>query len=195
LNRTNEHELLLSVAEATGLLATFCDRLEHGESDDRAHVRSTGLILRDAAITYASAAGLDIYDLYAQRLARAERSHVLGGTDSFQGELDVRAAQSWRDLQLVQVAHDRRYRPDVFGLSRYDQLRHCALHLAKLTATAAALSKDLSLREDFVERRLPDVLLFGLKVATLADHVLSDESLPKLPVSPVAERLKTDQER
>jgi hypothetical protein len=71
----------------------------------------------------------------------------------------------------VQWEHDRRYHLDVFGLSRYEQLRHYAFHLAKL-AGAASESDD----RDF-QRRLPDVLLFGLKLATLMSEQLPDTTI------------------
>ena len=75
----------------------------------------------------------------------------------------------------MQWEHDRNYHPDVLGLSRYEQLRHYAFHLAKLAgAAAAAASGDES---DFLARRLPDLLLFGLKLATLTNEPLPDEQV------------------
>jgi len=76
-------------------------------------------------------------------------------------------------LQRLQWEHDRNYHPDVLGLSRYDQLRHHAFHLAKLAGAAAdAASGEPS---DLLRRRLPDLLLFGLKLATLTIDQLPDQ--------------------
>ncbi len=75
----------------------------------------------------------------------------------------------------MQWEHDRHYHPDVLGLSRYEQIRHYAFHLAKLSGAAAeAASGDES---DFLARRLPDLLLFGLKLATLTNEPLPDEQV------------------
>jgi hypothetical protein len=64
----------------------------------------------------------------------------------------------------------------VLGLSRYEQLRHYALHLAKLAgAAAAAAAIEGDAERDFLARRLPDLLLFGLKLATLVNEQLAEQ--------------------
>jgi hypothetical protein len=172
--------IVLALAEAAGRLASFCDRLEHGESSNRTVVEEVGALLRATAFSYAQGNRLDLVDLYARRLGRSERNHVLGSGGDFDGEQAVRVARTLRDLQVAQIGHDRAFRPDVYGLPRYEQLRHCALHLAKLAGSAAEAYKDHSLLPDFHERRLPDALLFGLKLATLADQRLAKEPLEEL---------------
>lgn len=172
--------MVLALAEAAGRLGSFCDRLEHGESAERADVEETGALLRATAFSYAKENGLDLVDLYARRLGKNERKHVLGSAGDFDGEQAARAARTLRDLQLAQIGHDRAFRPDVYGLPRYEQLRHCALHLAKLAGSAAEVYKNPSLLGDFHERRLPDTLLFGLKLATLADSRLAKQPLQEL---------------
>jgi hypothetical protein len=186
--REDHHlRILVGLAQAAGAVSTFCDRLEHGESADRETISQAARLLRESASEYARGARLDLIDLYATRLGRSERNHVLGRSSSFDGETAVRTAASMCDLQQAQVAHDREFRPDVFGLSRYEQLRHCALHLAKLAGSAADMYQDPSRQEDFDRRRLPDVLLFGLKLATLADERLSDEPLEQPGLSRATE--------
>jgi len=175
---------VLALAEAAGRLASFCDRLEHGESANRAVVQETGALLRGAAFAYAQENGQDLVGLYARRLGRSERNHVLGTAGDFDGEQAVRGARTLRDLQVAQIGHDRAFRPDVSGLSRYEQLRHCALHLAKLAGSAAEAYKDRSQLPDFHERRLPDALLFGLKLATLVDERLAKVPLQELTAVP-----------
>jgi hypothetical protein len=81
-------------------------------------------------------------------------------------------------LQLAQVEHDRRYHPDIIGLSKADQLRHNALHLAKLTGAVAAVAAGEGDRADFSARRLPDLLLFGLKLSTVSGESLPEQALP-----------------
>ncbi len=174
-------KLLVALARAAGRVSTFCDRLEHGESADRADVREAAGLLRETAFSYARGAGLDLVDLYGARLGRSERTHVLVRATGFDGERAVRAASSLRELQQAQIEHDREFRPDVFGLSRYEQLRHCAVHLAKLAGSAAEVYEDSSRRAEFETKRLPDVLLFGLKLATLADERLPEDALEKAP--------------
>ena len=39
---------------------------------------------------------------------------------------------TWRQVQVAQLLHDRRFHPDVFGLSSLEQLRHYTLHVTKL---------------------------------------------------------------
>jgi hypothetical protein len=88
-----------------------------------------------------------------------------------QAAIEVEDA-TWRQLQRAQWEHDRHYHPDVLDLSRFKQLRHYTFHLAKLTGAAAETrSGDES---DFLARRLPDLLLFGLKLATLTNEQLPD---------------------
>jgi hypothetical protein len=186
LREDRDLRIVVALAQAAGRVATFCDRVEHGESAERRVVSEAGRLLRETAFEYARQGGLDLLHLYAARLGGSERSHVLARPMSFDGERAVRTAASLRELQLAQVEHDREFRPDVFGLSRYEQLRHCALHLAKLVGSAAELHEDESQRSDFDRRRLPDVLLFGLKLATLADERLAEEPLEQATPQPAS---------
>lgn len=87
-------------------------------------------------------------------------------------------------VQLVQLEHDRAYHLDVLGLSRADQLRHYAFHVAKLAGSFARRARGQAGDEEIVERRLPDVLLFGIKLATVMAERLPDEPLPDRPAGP-----------
>jgi hypothetical protein len=65
----------------------------------------------------------------------------------------------------------------VVGLTKSDQLRHYALHLAKLAAATAGIVRGEVEVEDWIARRLPDMFLFGLKLATVTGQKLEDQPL------------------
>jgi len=83
----------------------------------------------------------------------------------------------WRALQLVQDEHDQAYHFDVVGLTKSDQLRHYALHVAKLAGACADAARGDLGHEDFLARRVPDMLLFGVKLATVTSEKLPHESI------------------
>jgi hypothetical protein len=163
------------LARAAGDVGNYCDSVEHNEAAETAWVKNSGTILREVATDLAAAIGADLVELYAARLAQIEQRGVAAALpDAFDGPAAARAAKSWFDLQLVQVQHDRHYHPDVAGLTKYDQLRHYAFHLAKL---ASAVS-DEARRAEVADRRLADTLLFGLTLATVMGERLEPTPLP-----------------
>ena len=124
-----------------------------------------------------SSLGVDIVSKYSNRIALiAETSVVADGKSAANRVLEAR---TFRELQRVQVEHDRVFHADVFGLSRIEQLRHYVLHLAKIAGGLAALSEDESKVEDFQNRRLPDLLLFGIKLSTVMGEALPSETLTR----------------
>lgn len=129
------------------------------------------------SVRTAKLAGRDPFLLYARRLGEIERRNVLHHSGSFDGQTAAQDARTWRDLQLAQADHDRYYHADVAGLSKAGQLRHYALHLAKLAGAAADVATTGSRYDDFVSRRVPDALLFGIKLATVSGQALGDEAL------------------
>lgn len=161
------------LAAASASLAGYCDRAEHLEKTDPELIRDVGATLRSLAVKLAENNQIDLVGAYRSRLEGVEQRHPLYPAGF--AALDAIPSQgaTWRQLQGVQWEHDRHYHPDVLGLSRYEQLRHYAFHLAKLAGAAAkAADGDES---DFLARRLPDLLLFGLKLATLTNERLPDE--------------------
>ncbi len=168
---------LRELAVITGSLATYLDRSEHLEPADRDAVADAGRRLRGVAIDLASELGIDAVAAYAQRLSELERRNALAPHDSTDPPSLVRAARTWRALQVAQIEHDRWFHPDVFGMPRSEQLRHFVLHLAKLTAVVAQLDEHGDWF-DFVDRRVPDMLVFGVKLATSAGVRLSEAPLP-----------------
>jgi hypothetical protein len=168
---------LVEFAKAGAAVANYCDHVEHNEPAERSWVLTSASTLRRLAAEIARAEGEDLRGLYAARLRQVEQRNPAWSPGELDGAALAEAASSWRELQLAQLAHDRRYHPDIVGLSKADQLRHCALHVAKLTGALAEISCGELDREDFVERRVPDMLLFGLKLATLCGERLEDEAL------------------
>jgi hypothetical protein len=164
----------LAAAPHAGSVANYCDHAEHNEVVEREWVVGAADALCELALSFATRHGLDLVELYAQRLGAIESANVLHDDGGVDGAAGARAARTWRDLQLVQVAHDCGYHPDVIGLARADQLRHYAFHLAKIVGAFAG-SDD---RDELVERRLPDTLLFAIKLKTVMAERLADEPLP-----------------
>jgi hypothetical protein len=181
----------LASAPLSAAVAKYCDHVEHNEPAETTWVADAGEKLGRLALEFAQAADLDLVDLYANRLAGIESRNVLAAPGSFDGREAALAAETWRDLQLVQVAHDRAYHPDVVGLSKYDQLRHCAFHLAKLVGAFAEARDD----DELIKRRLPDALLFAIKLRTVMGVHLSGDPLPPRAVDEAAEDRPTPRAR
>lgn len=163
----------LRLAPLAASVANYCDHVEHNEVAERAWVLDPAAGLRDAAVEFATSLGLSPVELYAERLGEIEARNVLARPGGYDGHRAALEARTWRDLQLVQIDHDRHYHPDVAGMAKAEQLRHYALHLAK-TVGAFAEPRDA---DELLRRRLPDALLFGIKLATVMGARLPDEPL------------------
>lgn len=166
--------LALLMAPWSKGVSTFADLTEHNRPIAREWVIEAAYQFRMLASGYADAWGRDILDLYAARLGVIEKANVLQFPGSYDGCAGVHSAKTWRDLQIVQIEHDTHYHPDVAGLSRYDQLRHFAFHLDKLVGFFAEPEKP---EENLVIRRLPDTLLFGIKLSTVMGVFLPESPL------------------
>jgi hypothetical protein len=168
-------EDLAITAIAAAQVANFCDHTDHNEATEASWVTGAGATLRRVAERIAVRAGIDLLGAYAGRLAAVEERST---HDGFDGPAAALAAATWRDLQKAQEEHDRVYHPDVFGMRKSDQLNHYALHLSKLVGALGLMLTDQAEPDDFRCRRLPDMLLFGIKLATVMGQKLPDESLP-----------------
>jgi hypothetical protein len=166
---------LIELASIAGIVANVCDHAEHNEAYSFDDVGEAADRLRDLALELAAHFRRSPAGLYAKRLAAIERRNVVYDASGFDGERAVMDAATWRDLQLVQIAHDRYYHADVVGLAKYDQLRHCALHLAKLAGATADVLAGRAELEDYLTRRVADMLLFGIKLASLAGQRLASD--------------------
>lgn len=175
---------LRQVAVSTAEVARFCDHAEHNELVDRAWVARAGECFRDAAMELAAAFDVDLHDAYANRLWAIEARHLLATNDGFDSRAEASAAWTWQDLQRVQINHDRQFHPDVFGLSRAEQLRHYAFHSAKLTGFLASAILDEGCWPMLQERAIPDLLIFGLKLPTVVGVRLSDAKIAVQDLDP-----------
>ncbi|HEX4033587.1 MAG TPA: hypothetical protein VHX66_04005 [Solirubrobacteraceae bacterium] len=164
----------LQIAPLSAAVANFCDHVEHNETADRAWVLDAATGLRCLTGELCDREGLALVDLYAERLGAIEARNVLAAPGAFDGHGAAIEARSWRELQLVQAEHDRHYHQDVVGLAKNEQLRHYALHLAKVVGAFATPDDP----EDLLHRRLPDVILFAMKLSTVMGVRLSDDPLP-----------------
>jgi hypothetical protein len=166
---------LLDLAPAAGAVANYCDHVEHNESADIDDVRAAAGVLREVSLRLSSLADVDPVELYADRLAMIEARNVHHSDSSHDGAADARGVTAWRALQLVQDRHDHAYHYDVLGLTKSDQLRHYALHLAKLVGACAEAADGRLDHNDFLARRVADMLLFGLKLSTVTSQKLEAE--------------------
>lgn len=170
------HGPVEELVDLTGLLSGWCDRAEHNEGTARAELLDCGARLRTLGLGVLRAEGLDPLGAYSRRLRQMEAKNVLWGAHA---PVDVPAAllatRTWRDVQLLQVEHDRLYHPDVFGLPRGQQLQHYVLHLAKLARHLQIVHRDPTARAEWAAGRVADLLVFGVKLATVANHPLADE--------------------
>lgn len=164
-----------TLVRVVGSLAQFCDRAEHNEGTERASVSAAGEALRECGVALLRARAVDPVAAYAERLASMETRHPLGGAGVFDAHEQIPLAKTWRDLQRFQVRHDAVYHPDVCGLAKIEQLRHYTLHLAKLAwllqEHALGHKQLISPERD----RFVDILVFGVKMATVCGTLLPDE--------------------
>lgn len=183
-------EAALELSSIAGVVANVCDHAEHNETADPMEIRVAGQRLRAVAVRLAESSGRLLTSLYRDRLRAIETRNVLHHANAFNGPANVVETASWRDLQLVQIEHDRYYHPDVVGLTKADQLRHYALHVAKLAAAAADTARELNSQDDFMSRRVPDVMLFGLKLATVTGEKLTDEPVGGLAATTASRSMR-----
>lgn len=177
----------LEAAKHAADVANYCDHAEHNERLDQDWLMNASSGLCALARGLADNLGVDVVRLYADRLETIEVKSVHYRALSFDGAAAARNAASWREIQLVQIDHDRAYHPDVFGLTKAEQLRHYSLHLAKIAGSLARGADGEISIEDLLSRRVPDTLLFGIKIATAASVKLPDAPLSAPPARGWAE--------
>jgi hypothetical protein len=178
-NSSDCRDFALAAAKHAAAVANYCDHVEHNEVVATGWVTGAGDGLRQLALDFAARANVDLLALYADRLEMIEGKNVLARPDSFDGGGAADSAATWRELQLVQAEHDRVYHPDVVGLSKIEQLRHYALHLTKIVGAFAACAGGLVDAEEIGVRRLPDTLLFAIKLHTVMGAPLPEQPLPR----------------
>ena len=160
-------------------LSTHCDHVEHNEPNNVNDINVAGQQLRDMAVELALRNNISLLELYANRIRAMEESSIMRhaplyrGASSFLGAETIVTASTWHDLQIGQLQHDKQFHPDVFGMPKYQQLRHYVLHIAKLPdyLSKAIMENDMA---KFCQERLADVIVFGVKLATLRGEELPD---------------------
>ena len=140
---------------------------------------TAGRQCRSAAVRLSNGSSVDLQEAYSRRLSQIEEGHPVRGNSPFDGAAAVIAAKTLHDLQLAQAEHDRWFHPDVYGLSKTEQLRHYTLHLAKIGGSLAEVWQEPTRWPDFSARRLPDLLLFGIKLSTVMGETLGDMALER----------------
>ncbi|MCU0310998.1 MAG: hypothetical protein MUE36_08645 [Acidimicrobiales bacterium] len=143
--------------------------------------------MRTMAASLASASGLSLRRAYAERLRQVETSSLLRFADERQspvlaGVNALADAQNWDEVQVAQMMHDRQFHPDVFGLSKIDQLRHYTFHVTKLAGLFVD-AIDTGTWSDFQSKRLPDIAIFGVKLSTVCNERLPSSPVDELQVS------------
>lgn len=169
----------LILARLAADVANYCDHVEHNEEASRGWVLNAASELRQLSLKVADSLDVDLFASYGTRLLAIETRNVLNSAESFDGRIAAQQSHTWRDLQLVQIQHDRFFHPDVLGLHKLDQLRHYSLHLSKLTGAFAAWAMNEALDQEILDRRLPDMLLFGIKLSTVMGEKLPEIALPR----------------
>lgn len=162
--------------QAASDCASFCEHIEHNEPADTHRVVVAGRVMRRMAVALASQSGLSLRQAYETRIRQVEASSLLarsdeGSTKRLVGADALSNAKCWDEVQRAQVAHDRHFHPDVFGLSKVDQLRHYTFHVTKL-AGLLTNAIDLGNWDAFRDERLADIAVFGVKLATVCNERL-----------------------
>jgi hypothetical protein len=175
---------LRALVRAAADLASFCEHVEHNESHSVGDVARAAANLRRLAEELSLASGLKLSEAYRRRIRRVEESSLLrlavshGDAPCLVGAEAVDRAKTWDEIQIAQIQHDKVFHPDVFGLSKLDQVRHYTFHVTKLGGLLVdALDNDRW--SDFADGRLADIAIFGVKLATVCNV-----RLPSSPIDP-----------
>lgn len=169
------------VTRSAATLAAFCEHVEHNEASDVSEVVSAAERLRSVAAQLTRASGCSLAEIYTHRIravekaslfceANVERRPVTAGADA------LSQALTWDAFQLAQIVHDRQFHPDVFGLSKVDQLRHYTFHVTKLAGLFLD-AIDLGEWQSFKGERLADLAIFGVKIATVCNERLPSDQV------------------
>ena len=173
---------LRALTRAAASLAAFCEHVEHNEANDVNDAVRAGTQLREIARDLAREAGVALSERYTDRIRRVEESSILRyaqlslESTRLAGADAVEAASTWEELQRAQLLHDRQFHPDVFGLSKIDQIRHYTFHITKLAGLLADAIDSYGWPE-FERDRLADLAIFGVKIATVCNSRLSEEPI------------------
>ena len=166
----------LDLIRAASSCASFCEHIEHNEPATTSHVVVAAQTMRRVAAQLAKQSQLSLRQAYEDRIRNVEAASLLAFSTDAPATLLVGAdalstAQRWDEVQVAQVAHDRHFHPDVFGLSKVDQLRHYTFHVTKLAGLLAE-ALEQGKWDEFRDQRLADIAVFGVKLATVCNERL-----------------------
>ena len=168
---------LIDIAKGSALISNYCDHCEHAETSKASWGIECGDILQDVAVQIGRHEKVDLHTLYAERLERVEHRNLFWESpEAPNGRELVLSASDWRGLQNAQITHNIYYNPDVTYMSRMNQMRHYAFHVAKLTG-AVANQVESGPTEEFISTRLPDMLIFRVLIATTMSQKLPEDPL------------------
>jgi hypothetical protein len=170
-----------ALVRAAASLASYCEHVEHNEPHVVEDAARAGDSLRTIALALAREADLSLLEVYRRRIEDIEAASLhsataIDGIVDMPGADALRHATTWRQVQIAQLLHDRRFHPDVFGLSKLEQLRHYTLHVTKLAGLLVDADEPGSWWE-FAQSRLPDLAVFGVKLASVCNCALPDEAV------------------
>lgn len=174
-----------ALVRAAASLASYCEHVEHNEAHVVDDAVQAGDSLRAIGVALARAAEVSLLELYRARIEAIEAASLHSAT-AIDGIVDMpgvdalRHATTWRQVQIAQVLHDRRFHPDVFGLPKLEQLRHYTLHVTKLAGLLVDAGEPDGWRQ-FAHHRLPDLAVFGVKLATVLNRALPDVAVESAP--------------
>ena len=167
---------VLDLIHAASACASFCEHIEHNEPANTNQVVVAAQTMRHIAALLAKQSQLSLRQTYEDRIRNVEAASLLACAADAPAALLVGAdalstAQCWDEVQVAQVAHDRHFHPDVFGLSKVDQLRHYTFHVTKLAGLLAE-TLEQGKWDEFRDQRLADIAVFGVKLATVCNERL-----------------------
>lgn len=170
-----------TLIRAAAACAAFCEHIEHNEPATTHQVVAAAESMRRVAAQLADQSGLSLRQAYEDRIRSVETTSLLRYVETVEqvdlvGADVLASARCWDEVQIAQLAHDRRFHPDVFGLPKIEQLRHYTFHVTKLAGLLAEAVEQDSW-DVFRDERLADIAVFGVKLATVCN-----ERLPSLDV-------------
>ena len=156
--------------------AAFCEHIEHNEPATTHQVVVAAESMRQLAAHLANQSGISLLQAYTDRIQAIEARSLLryastGERLELVGTDALASARNWDEVQIAQIAHDRWFHPDVFGLSKLDQMRHYTFHATKLAGLLADAAEQGGWNA-FRDERLADIAVFGVKLATVCNERL-----------------------
>ena len=155
-----------------------CDMPDPTLPDNAKAIRQASRQLIELAADMARTWQMPLQELYAERLAELEArdDQTLTAAGNQLGAVFLRKATNWSEIKAAQSLHDQHFHQQVIDWPLGKQLRHHALHVGKLVGHLAE-AIDTNDYAKFKQIYLPDVLAFGVILASLIDYDLAESGL------------------